>query len=143
MCGKAVMKSNFTRKTHNRKFATILYQSALDEKMIVRRTRHQWKYRRKSKELLKDVSNIFNPRCKSFMLQGKWVCSFYDKQNVSECGENSGAILTANVGMFSIITLHYNVTFYISLKWNGSIPNKFLDTSLCLFLFHSKSRKCI
>lgn len=76
--------------------------------------------KRKSKEQLRDVNNIFNPRCESFVRQGKWGCFFCDKNNY--------------VRVFHTICkswhdLDCNVTVYISLNWDVGIPKKLFDTS--------------
>lgn len=66
MCEKAGLEGNFTNQSGKRTCATSLYQSGLDEQMIMHRTGHRSingvrQYKRESKEQLKDVSNILNP----------------------------------------------------------------------------------
>lgn len=61
MCGKAELESNFTNHSGKRTYATSLYRSGLEEQMNMHRTSHRSingvrKYKRKSKEQLKDVT---------------------------------------------------------------------------------------
>lgn len=68
MCCKAGFEGNFTNQSGKRTLLTQLYQSGLDEQQIMNRTGHRslncvQKYKRASRDQLRDVSNLLEPPC--------------------------------------------------------------------------------
>lgn len=115
VCGKAILKNNFTRKTHMYMCNLFITNDRAQNSHKYMESVNTSENKRKSKEQLRDVNNIFNPRCKSFVRQGKWGCFFCDKNKY--------------VRVFHTICkswhdLDCNVTVYISLNWDIDIPKK-------------------
>lgn len=88
MCEKAGLEGNFTNQSGKRTCATSLYQSGLDEQMIMHRTVFRSingviKYKRESKEQLKDVSNILNPPSKKMKTETETDSNLFNLATVT------------------------------------------------------------